>query len=136
MADTFKNYRTLVLSAAFLVVAGLATLTWRQAATYGDIETLWRTTLARNPGCWMAHTNLGIVLFRKGKLDDAIAHYRTTLKCSLTFGMPITILVPPFWAKARWTRRSFIVKGRSRMQPNDPDAQVAFANALLSKETN
>ena len=73
LADTFKNGRTLVLSAALCVVAVLATLTWRQAAMYGNIETLWRTTLARNPSCWMAHNNLGIVLFEKGQLDDAIA---------------------------------------------------------------
>src|SRR6266513_1381298 len=49
LADTFKNSRTLILSAGLCVVAVLATLTWRQATMYGDIETLWRTTLARNP---------------------------------------------------------------------------------------
>src|SRR5438093_3273504 len=43
LADTFKNSRTLILSAALCVVAVLATLTWRQATMYGDIETLWRT---------------------------------------------------------------------------------------------
>ena len=43
----FKNGRTLVLSAALFVAAVLATLTWRQAAMYGNIETLWRTTLCQ-----------------------------------------------------------------------------------------
>ena len=47
---------------------------------YSDIETLWRTTLARNPECWMAHTNLGLVLLQKGKIDDGIAHYRSALQ--------------------------------------------------------
>src|SRR5206468_4865994 len=85
LADTFKKSRTLVLSAALCVVAVLATLTWRQAAMYGNIDTLWRTTLARNPDCWMAHNNLGIVLFEKGQFDEAILHYRTTLKMQPNF---------------------------------------------------
>ena len=80
LSDKFIQCRAAILSAAMLVVAFLATLTWRQAATYTDIETLWRTTLARNPECWMAHTNIGLVLFQKGQIDDAIAHYRSALQ--------------------------------------------------------
>src|SRR5881398_2603784 len=80
LADAFERSRTLILSAVLCVVAVLAALTWRQAAMYGDIETLWRTTLARNPECWMAHTNLGIVLLQKGQLNDGIAHYRAALQ--------------------------------------------------------
>ena len=80
LSDKFTQYRAVIVSAALLVVASLGTLTWRQAATYTDIETLWRTTLARNPECWMAHTNIGLVLLQKGKIDDAIAHYRSALQ--------------------------------------------------------
>src|SRR6266403_5148243 len=80
LSNKFTQYRAVIISAALLVVAILGTLTWRQAATYTDIETLWRTTLARNPECWMAHTNIGLVLFQKGQIDDAIAHYRTALQ--------------------------------------------------------
>ena len=28
----------------------------------------------------MAHTNLGLVLLQKGKIDDGIAHYRSALQ--------------------------------------------------------
>src|SRR5437667_11936210 len=80
LADVFKQHRALVLSAALFAVASLGALTWRQAAMYGDIETLWRTTLARNPECLMAHTNLGIVLLQKGQLNDGIAHYQAALR--------------------------------------------------------
>src|SRR5207248_6510067 len=72
LSGKFAQYRVVTVSVALLLVASLGTLTWRQAATYTDIETLWRTTLARNPECWMAHTNLGIVFLQQGKVDDAI----------------------------------------------------------------
>jgi tetratricopeptide (TPR) repeat protein len=133
LADTSKNSRTLISSAALCVVALLATLTWRQAAMYGNIETLWRTTLSRNPGCWMAHNNLGIVLFEKGQPDDAIAHYRTTLQMQPNFWDADYNLGTALLRKGQVDEAIFYCDKAIRMQPNDPDAQVALANALLQK---
>src|SRR5205814_1325290 len=79
LSDKFTQYRAVIISAALLVSASLGALTWRQAATYADIGTLWRTTLAKNPECWIAHTNLGLVLFEQGKLDSAIQVCRSAL---------------------------------------------------------
>lgn len=134
LADTFKNSRTLILSAALCVVAVLATLTWQQAAMYGNIEALWRTTLARNPGCWMAHNNLGIVLFQKGELDEAIAHYRTTLQMQPNFWDADYNLGSALLGKGQVDEAIFYCDKAVAMQPNDPDAQVALANAFLQKK--
>jgi protein O-mannosyl-transferase len=57
----------------------LATLTWRQSRMYSDIETLYRTTIARNPDCLMAHYNLGLRLASHGQVDAAIALYQQAL---------------------------------------------------------
>jgi tetratricopeptide (TPR) repeat protein len=58
----------------------LAILTWRQSAMYSDIETLWQTTIKRNPAAWMAHDNLGAVLLKKGQLEEAAVHFRKALE--------------------------------------------------------
>jgi protein O-mannosyl-transferase len=133
LAGRFNNSRALVLGSALGVVIVLATLTWRQAGMYGNIETLWRTTLVRNPGCWMAHNNLGIVLFGKGQLDDAIAHYQTTLEMQPNFWDADYNLGSALLGKGRVDEAIFYCDKAVRMQPNDPDAQVALANALLQK---
>ena len=134
LADTFKNSRTLILSAALCVVAVLATLTWRQATMYGDIETLWRTTLARNPGCWMAHNNLGIALFEKGQLGEAIVHYRITLQMQPNFWDADYNLGSALLGKGEVDEAILYCDKAVAKQPNDPDAQVALANALLQKK--
>jgi tetratricopeptide (TPR) repeat protein len=51
-------------------------LTWQQSGIYRDLVTLYTATLAKNPGCWMAHYNLGIALRDQGETDQAITHYR------------------------------------------------------------
>jgi len=59
-----------------VVLLLLVALTWRQTAVYHNLVTLYTATLTRNPGCWMAHYNLGIVLNEQGDTDGAISHYR------------------------------------------------------------
>lgn len=42
-----------------LLLAALATSTREQSGMFRDVQTLFRATIARNPGCWMAYNNLG-----------------------------------------------------------------------------
>jgi protein O-mannosyl-transferase len=43
---------------------------------YADVETLWRTTIARNPNAWLAQNMLAYDLAAKGRTDEAISQYR------------------------------------------------------------
>jgi len=49
------------------------------AKNFASEETLWTYTLAHDPGCWEAHDNLGIALFQKGEVDEAIGHFQKAL---------------------------------------------------------
>jgi Flp pilus assembly protein TadD len=133
LSDKFTQYRTVIVSAALLVVACLGTLTWRQAATYTDIDTLWRTTLARNPECWMAHTNIGLVLFQKGQIDDAISHYRSALQMQPDWWDAEYNLGTALSAKGQVDEAILHCEKAVSMRPTDPDAQVSLANLLLQK---
>ncbi len=65
--------------AAALVLAVLGTLTWRQSRAYRDAATFYRTTLERNPACWMADTNLGTLLVEDGHPQDALVYFQRAL---------------------------------------------------------
>jgi tetratricopeptide (TPR) repeat protein len=62
-----------------MLLVSLGFLTWRQTAEYHDLFALYTATLQKNPGCWMAHYNLGIVLSEQGEADQAIDHYRRAI---------------------------------------------------------
>ena len=66
-----------VALAVALALCGL--LTWQQGQVYADLETLWRDTLKKNAGAWIAHNNLANILKERGQLDQAIGHYRQAL---------------------------------------------------------
>jgi Flp pilus assembly protein TadD len=65
-----ESFLKLALGGVLLLTLGV--LTWRQCRMYADNETLWRTTLARNPNSSLANNNLGVILTQKGRLKEAI----------------------------------------------------------------
>ena len=81
LAGAFKGSRQLILGTALCVIVTLAVLTWRQSAMYGDIESLWRTTLVRNPACWMAYNNLGnVLLSQANRIPEAMDLFKQSLR--------------------------------------------------------
>jgi protein O-mannosyl-transferase len=62
------------------LAAGLGWLTERRNRDYRSGVALWQDTVAKRPGNARAHNCLGVVLFKAGRIDEAIAHYRTALR--------------------------------------------------------
>jgi tetratricopeptide (TPR) repeat protein len=68
-----------------MLVLTLGMLSWNQSRMYSDAETLYRTTIRKNPGSWLAHNNLGLLLEDMGRTDEALAHYRKALELNPNF---------------------------------------------------
>jgi len=58
----------------------LACLTWRQGHIYRNSESLWRDTVKKNPGAWIAHDLLGNIGMQAGKLNEAMGHFEQALR--------------------------------------------------------
>ena len=66
------------LGLAVLVFLGIGT--WRQAGIYKNADQVWIETLKKNPLSPLAHNNLGGSLSERGKVEEAIEHYRAVLQ--------------------------------------------------------
>ena len=101
----------------------LSFLTWQQTAEYRNLIALYTATLKKNPSCWMAHYNLGIVLSGEGGTDEAIEHYQHA------------VVLRPDYAEAHYNLgRLLVEQGRLddaiahyekavAINPADPEAQ-------------
>jgi len=74
-----KSNLSLGMALAGALLLALGALTWKQAGSYKDEETLWRDTVTKNPAAWMPHNNLGNILCQKGRLDEAIVEFKKSL---------------------------------------------------------
>ena len=128
-----RTLQRLVGGTSFAILICLGLLTWRQSATYRDAETLWRATIAKNPDCWMAYNNLGVVQFEKGGVEDAIEKYQQSLR------------LHPDYPEAHYNLGSALLQEgyadeairqceeALKIQPNEPDAHVVLGNAFMAK---
>jgi protein O-mannosyl-transferase len=109
----------------------LAVLTWKQVGAYQNLETLWRDTLDKNPGSWMAHNNLGVELAKKKKQDEAITHFRRAAeldpsKFEIHYDLGVTLL------EAGRLNESFpSLQKALEMEPNRASVHGKLGNALL-----
>jgi tetratricopeptide (TPR) repeat protein len=79
--ERISSRRAVTIACCLMLILVLGVLTWRQCRMYRDIETLYRESLARNPGSWLAHYNLGVLFAEMpGRLADAIAEYEAALQ--------------------------------------------------------
>jgi len=132
-SERIRNGRWIEWTATLAALICLTFLTVRQSETYRDIETLWRTTIARDPNSWMAYNNLGVVRFEKGQADEAIADYRRSLR------------LHPDYPEAHYNLGSALLhqgqvddaiqecESALALLPNEPDAHVVLGNAFLVK---
>lgn len=112
------------------LLAGLGTLTWRQCTVYRDLETLYRTTLAGNPDCWMAQTNLGNELMRTGRWSEAIEHLEAAVRLLPASATTRNSLGVALTSGNRREEAIAQFEAALQVEPNYPEARNNLADAL------
>jgi tetratricopeptide (TPR) repeat protein len=111
----------------------LGALTWSHCVMFHDNETLYLTTIERNPGSWMAHNNLGLAWSKlPGRLDDAVAQYQEALHLKSDIAETHTNLGSA-WSRMPGKESDAIAQFEEalRLDPKYADAHFYLANALV-----
>jgi tetratricopeptide (TPR) repeat protein len=116
-----------------MLLAVLSVLTWRQSRMYTDIETLWRTTLARNPDCWLAEDDLGAVLFERGDFDGAISRFRASLAIDPSDAEAENNLGAALYKKGNVDEAMARFRKAFALRPNFAEAHWNLGNVFLDK---
>ncbi len=110
----------------------LAALTFRQSRTYRDVFTLYETTLARNPDCWMAHNNLALALAEMGRIDEAVPHLEAALRLRPNYPEALNNLGDDLTRLGRPAEAIPLLERALALQPRYAEAQHNLGLALLA----
>jgi tetratricopeptide (TPR) repeat protein len=102
---------------ALLLLAILGALTWAQIRVYHDNETLFKDTLAKNPGCWMAHNNLGNLALKESHFTNAEKEFRACIE-----------LKPDHWKARRALVQTLLVRRHNA----DAKAELQIMRDLIA----
>jgi tetratricopeptide (TPR) repeat protein len=111
----------------------LGTLTWRQASVYHNAETLWRTTLAGNPDCAVAHDGLGYVLLQNGQTDEALGHFQKAVQISPGYALAHYDLGRVLFQKGEVNGAIAQFQDAVQIKPGYAQAQNNLGGVLLQK---
>jgi tetratricopeptide (TPR) repeat protein len=135
MAFGFLGKRNQLLKPVFCgaLLLTLGVLTWRQCRIYADAETLWRTTIDRNPACWMGCNNLGLALDNKGQTDKAISQYQKAIRLKPDGAEAHNNLGNALNKKGQIDEAISQYQEAIRLKPDYAEPHVNLGNALVGK---
>ncbi len=116
-----------------LLLLALGVMTWRQAGMYTDLESSWRITISRNPGCWIAYNNLGNALFRRGKTDEAIGDFQEAIRLKPDLAEAYTSLGVALGSKGQIDEAIGKLQDAIRLNPDYAEAHYDLGIAFELK---
>jgi hypothetical protein len=123
--------RAVVSVASALAIFVLGWQSRAYAAQWRDGETLWTYTVEKAPSVWLPHYNLGNAYRRAGRLDEAIAQYRESIRLQPDFdwshnNLGISLVQNPDRLPDAITE----YRAALRLRPDFAEAHNNLANAL------
>ena len=129
-----RRYCRLVLGGlAAVILAALIFGARTQASYWRNSESLWVHTLACTSDNCVADDNFGLVLYQKGKVDEAIAHYQKALALEPNFANAHYNLGNALFDKGRVDEAMAQFQEALKIQPDFAEAHNNLGNALLGK---
>ena len=118
------------IAVACTVLVGLGALSWNQTQVWHDSETMWLRVLNLDPRSSIAHNNYGLILGKRGALDEGIAHLRKAVEIDPAFNTAFVNL-GDFLAQRGSPREAIsTLRHAVELDPNDANSHNTLGNVL------
>jgi protein O-mannosyl-transferase len=123
-----RRPRPKVAAAFAIVIVGILALSCnRRARIYADSAALWRETVRRNPGAWIAWFNWGTALAKRGMIPEAESKFAETVRLKPEYSLGRCSLGGLWLVQGRTDAALRELLAAVKLDPNLPDAHRNLA---------
>jgi superkiller protein 3 len=113
----------------FLACAVLGTLTHLRNADYRSGLSIWQDTVAKAPDNERAHYNVGLLLYGRGRVSEAIPHYQRALEIDSGYAEAHNNLAIAFQDQGDLTEAIAHYQKALEIKPHDAEAHFNMGDA-------
>jgi len=125
-----KGSGSIAAAAAVVALLTMGLLSWRQCLAYTDIESLWRDTIKKNPHCWLAQNNLGMILDLRGENDKALIYYQKALQVEPENTETLSNIASALAEQGKFDEALVYFNRALQVNPDHPAAHYNLAHML------
>jgi len=130
---SWRRQREILAVGAAIIISVLSWQAWIQTSFWRDSETLWTHALAVTSNNDVAQNNLGIVLLRNGKLDEAIARFQAAVNLRSENAPAHDNLAKAFLQKGQVAEAMFHYHKLLEIQPENSEARNILGTVLIQQ---
>ncbi len=130
----WRHRRVVLGGCATVILAALIFCARTQTSYWRNSELLWTHTLACTSDNYIAHNNLGNVLFKTGNVDEAMVHCQKALEINPDFAEAHNNLGDTLFQKGRVDEAIAHCQRALEINPHFAEAHNNLGNALLQKD--
>jgi len=127
-----RRRRMILWCGGILALAILGMLSARQVGHWRNSAVLFERALALTEDNARAHSCLGLAHFRDGRIEDAIFHYRESIRIDPDYDAVHTNLASALYAVGDVGRARYHLERALRLYPQNPVANTNLAIILLA----
>jgi protein O-mannosyl-transferase len=133
LSARWRRQRELLSGGAAILLGILSWRAWVQTSYWRDSETLWTHALAVTSDNDVAQNNLGIVLLRRGQLDEAISRLATAVKLRPENAPAHDNLAKAFLQKGEVAKAMEHYRRLLEIQPDNAEAHNILGTVLVQQ---
>jgi tetratricopeptide (TPR) repeat protein len=129
----WRGVKTLAPVGIGILLSAQAICTWRQVGYWHDAQSLYEHTLRITRNNYLIHYNLGNIFYAQGKLDQAIPHFRASLRIKPTYVKPYNNLGLALFDQGKVDQAISFYNEAIKIQPDYATAHNNLGVALASR---
>lgn len=131
LGERWRLPRSILFAAVIVALLACAIASHMQAGFWHDSEQLYRRALQVTQNNYLAHNGLGLHLFQKGKVAEAIQHYEAAVQINPLYDVAQSNLGRALAERGRYAEAMQHLETSLKLRPDDIKARNNLGGVLM-----